>query len=120
MARSVSARALGPPGQLKFGIWSPSRMHPPRRSPYSAPMADAGRQGLRYAWYLASAAAWFSSVGLQQVMTPWLAALPALALGFAIAGGRLSLAVVLACATAAGSLNAFSNPARDSLLSQVA
>src|SRR5262244_2319278 len=72
MARSVSARALGPPGQLKFGIWSPSRMHPPRRSPYSAPMADAGRQGLRYAWYLASAAAWFSSVGLQQVMTPWL------------------------------------------------
>lgn len=49
-----------------------------------------------------------------------LAALPALALGLAIGGGRLSVAIVLACATAMGALNAFSNPARDSLLSQVA
>jgi hypothetical protein len=49
-----------------------------------------------------------------------LAALPALALGLAIAGGRLSIPIVLACATAMGAINAFSNPARDSLLSQVA
>jgi MFS family permease len=49
-----------------------------------------------------------------------LAALPALALGLAIGGGRLSIAIVIACAMAMGALNAFSNPARDSLLSQVA
>jgi MFS family permease len=49
-----------------------------------------------------------------------LAALPALALGLAIAGGRLSIAVVLVAATAIGALNALSNPARDTLLSEVA
>jgi MFS family permease len=49
-----------------------------------------------------------------------LAALPPLVLGFAVASGRLSIAIVIACATAAGVFNAFSNPARDSLLSQVA
>jgi MFS family permease len=49
-----------------------------------------------------------------------LAALPSLALAFAIRGEHLSVAVVIACATAMGALNAFSNPARDSLLSQVA
>jgi MFS family permease len=49
-----------------------------------------------------------------------LAALPALVLGLAIDGGRLSVAIVIACATAIGTLNAFSNPARDSLLSDVA
>ena len=49
-----------------------------------------------------------------------LAALPSLALAFAISGEQLSVAIVIACATAMGALNAFSNPARDSLLSQVA
>jgi MFS family permease len=49
-----------------------------------------------------------------------LAALPSLALAFAIDGGHLSVGIVVACATAMGALNAFSNPARDSLLSQVA
>jgi MFS family permease len=49
-----------------------------------------------------------------------LAALPALVLGLAIDGGRLSVAIVIACAMAIGTLNAFSNPARDSLLSDVA
>jgi predicted MFS family arabinose efflux permease len=49
-----------------------------------------------------------------------LATLPALALALAIGGGRLSVAIVLACAMAMGALNAFSNPARDSLLSRVA
>jgi MFS family permease len=132
-------------------------------------MAGAERLDPRYGWYLAAAATWFSGIGLQQVMLPWLvlgelrasaewtgtmqmasmlpslllllvggavadrrdprrlltllhvlAALPALALGLAIANGRLSIAIVIACAMAIGSLNAFSNPARDSLLSQVA
>jgi MFS family permease len=49
-----------------------------------------------------------------------LAALPPLALGLAIGGGHLSIAIVLASATALGAINAFSNPARDSLLSDVA
>ena len=49
-----------------------------------------------------------------------LAALPALVLGLAIDGGHLSVAIVIACAMAIGALNAFSNPARDSLLSDVA
>ncbi len=132
-------------------------------------MAGAERLDPRYGWYLAAAATWFSGIGLQQVMLPWLvvgelrasaqwtgtvqmasmlpslflllvggavadrrdprrlltllhglAALPALALGLAIANGRLSIPIVIACAMAIGSLNAFSNPARDSLLSQVA
>jgi len=54
------------------------------------------------------------------VLLHLLAALPSLALGLAIAGGRLSIAIVIACATAMGALGAFSNPARDSMLSQVA
>ena len=132
-------------------------------------MQGAGRQGSSYGWYLSAAASWFSGLGLQQVMLPWLvvgelgasaawtgavqmagmlpglllllvggavadrrdprflltllhalALLPALALGLSIAGGRLSIPIVLACAMAMGALNAFSNPARDSLLSQVA
>ena len=115
-------------------------------------MADAERLDSRYGWYLASAATWFSGVGLQQVMLPWLvvgelrasaqwtgtvqmasmlpslflllvggavadrrdprrlltllhvlAALPALALGLAIGNGRLSIAIVMACAMAMGS-----------------
>lgn len=49
-----------------------------------------------------------------------LAALPPLALGLAIGGGHLSISIVLAGAIAMGALNAFSNPARDSLLSEVA
>jgi len=49
-----------------------------------------------------------------------LAALPSLALALAISGERLSVGIVIACATALGALNAFANPARDSLLSQVA
>ena len=132
-------------------------------------MQGAERQDSRYRWYLAAAASWFSGLGLQQVMLPWLvvgelgasaewtgvvqmagmlpsllllivggaladrrdprflltllhtlALLPALALGLSIGGGRLSIPIVLGCATAMGALNAFSNPARDSLLSQVA
>jgi predicted MFS family arabinose efflux permease len=132
-------------------------------------MQGAERLDSRYGWYLAAATTWFSGIGLQQVMLPWLvvgelrasaqwtgtvqmasmlpslflllvggavadrrdprrlltllhllAALPVLALGLAIRSGRLSIAIVIACAMAIGSLNAFSNPARDSLLSQVA
>ena len=49
-----------------------------------------------------------------------LAALPSLALALSIGAERLSVGIVIACATAMGALNAFSNPARDSLLSQVA
>jgi len=49
-----------------------------------------------------------------------LAALPPLALACAIGSERLAVGIVIACATAMGALNAFSNPARDSLLSQVA
>jgi MFS family permease len=49
-----------------------------------------------------------------------LAALPALALGLAIATERLSIAIVLFAAAAIGVLNALSNPARDTLLSEVA
>jgi predicted MFS family arabinose efflux permease len=49
-----------------------------------------------------------------------LAALPALALGIAIVSGRLSIAIVLVAATAIGALNALSNPARDTLLAEVA
>jgi len=49
-----------------------------------------------------------------------LAALPALALGLAFESGRLSIAIVIACAMTIGALNAFSNPARDTLLSDVA
>ncbi len=49
-----------------------------------------------------------------------LAALPALALSFAIGSERLSIAVVIGCAMAMGALNALSNPARDSMLSRVA
>jgi MFS family permease len=49
-----------------------------------------------------------------------LAALPALALGVAIAAERLSIAIVLLAAAAIGVLNALSNPARDTLLSSVA
>jgi hypothetical protein len=48
------------------------------------------------------------------------AALPALALGLAAATERLSLAIVLVAAAAIGTLNALSNPARDTLLSEVA
>ena len=132
-------------------------------------MQGAERRDARYGWYLAAAGSWFSGLGLQQVMLPWLvvgelgagaewtgavqmasmlpsllllfvggavadrrdprnlltglhalALLPALALGLAIAGGGLSITIVLTCAMAMGALNAFSNPARDSLLSQVA
>ena len=132
-------------------------------------MRDAERRDARYGWYLAAAASWFSGLGLQQVMLPWLvvgelgasarwtgavqmasmlpsllllfvggavadrrdprslltrlhalALRPALALGLAIAAGHLSLPIVLAAAMAMGALNAFSNPARDSLLTQVA
>ena len=132
-------------------------------------MQGAERQDTRYGWYLATAASWFSGLGLQQVMLPWLvvgelgasaewtgavqmasmlpsllllivggavadrrdprslltllhalAVLPALALGLSITRGHLSIPIVLASATAMGALNAFSNPARDSLLSQVA
>jgi MFS family permease len=49
-----------------------------------------------------------------------LAALPALALCLAIAEGRLSIVIMLLAATAIGVLNALSNPARDTLLSDVA
>jgi MFS family permease len=129
----------------------------------------AERLDPRYGWYLATAATWFSGLGLQQVMLPWLvvgelaasaewmglvqmanmlpglallvvggaladrrdprglltllhglAALPSLALAYAIGVDRLSVAIVLTSATALGALNAFSNPARDSLLARVA
>ncbi len=132
-------------------------------------MAGAERLDPRFGWYLAAAASWFSGLGLQQVMLPWLvvgelgasaewtgtvqmasmlpglvlllvggaladrrdprrlltllhvlAALPALALSLSIGSGRLSIAVVIACATALGALNALSNPARDTMLSRVA
>ena len=132
-------------------------------------MQGAERRDPRFGWYLASAASWFSGLGLQQVMLPWLvvgelgasaewtgtvqmagmlpslvllivggavadrrdprvllarlhllALLPGAALGLAIAAGHLSLAIVLASAMAMGALNAFANPARDSLLSRVA
>jgi MFS family permease len=132
-------------------------------------MASAERLDPRYGWYLATAATWFSGIGLHQVMFPWLvvgeldagaqwtgivqmasllpgllllvvggaladrrdprgllgwlhvlAALPSLALAAAIGGERLSVAVVLGAATLLGVLNAFTNPARDSLLSRVA
>jgi MFS family permease len=49
-----------------------------------------------------------------------LAMLPPLVLASAIAADGLSIAVVFLCALAMGSLNAFANPARDSLLSEVA
>ena len=49
-----------------------------------------------------------------------LAALPPLVLAASLLTGRLSLAIVLTAAVAMGCLNAFSNPARDSLLSLVA
>jgi MFS family permease len=49
-----------------------------------------------------------------------LATLPPLALATAIGQDGLSIGVVALCALAMGSLNAFSNPARDSLLSEVA
>jgi MFS family permease len=49
-----------------------------------------------------------------------LAMLPPLVLAGAAASGRLSIPLVIACAVAMGALNAFSNPARDSLLSRVA
>jgi MFS family permease len=49
-----------------------------------------------------------------------LATLPPLALAAAIGSDGLSISVVVLCAFAMGSLNAFSNPARDSLLSEVA
>ncbi|MEN8159599.1 MAG: MFS transporter [Myxococcota bacterium] len=49
-----------------------------------------------------------------------LAMLPPLVLASAIGMGGLSIAVVFLCALGMGSLNAFSNPARDSLLSEVA
>jgi hypothetical protein len=49
-----------------------------------------------------------------------LATLPPLALATAIGQDSLSISVVVLCALAMGSLNAFSNPARDSLLSEVA
>lgn len=49
-----------------------------------------------------------------------LAALPPLALAAGLVTGSLSLAIVFAAAVAMGCLNAFSNPARDSLLSLVA
>jgi len=132
-------------------------------------MQGAERRDARFGWYLAAAASWFSGLGLQQVMLPWLvvgelgagaewtgtvqmasllpslllllvggavadrrdprtlllrlhglALLPALALGMAVTGGRLSIAIVIGSAMTMGALNAFSNPARDSLLSQVA
>jgi MFS family permease len=132
-------------------------------------MEGAERRDDRYGWYLAAAATWFSGIGLQQVMLPWLvvgelragaawtgivqmasllpslllvlwggaladrrdpqrllmllhalAALPVLALGLAIGTERLSIPIVIAAAMAMGALNAFSNPTRDSLLSQVA
>jgi MFS family permease len=132
-------------------------------------MRAAERLDSRYGWYLAAAASWFTGIGLQQVMLPWLvvgelretarwtgavqmatmlpsvflllpsgaladrrdpralltwlhglAALPALALGLAFASGRLSIAIVLLAATAIGVLNALANPARDTLLSDVA
>ncbi len=132
-------------------------------------MASAERVDPRYGWYLATAATWFSGIGLHQVMFPWLvvgelgagaqwtgivqmasllpgllllvvggaladrrdprgllgwlhvlAALPSLALAAAIGGERLSVGVVLGAATLLGVLNAFTNPARDSLLSRVA
>jgi MFS family permease len=49
-----------------------------------------------------------------------LATVPPLALATAIGWDGLSITVVVLCAFAMGSLNAFSNPARDSLLSEVA
>jgi MFS family permease len=49
-----------------------------------------------------------------------LATVPPLALATAIGMDGLSISVVVLCAFAMGSLNAFSNPARDSLLSEVA
>jgi MFS family permease len=49
-----------------------------------------------------------------------LAALPAALLAACVASGRLGLGVVIGCAIASGAVNAFSFPARDSLLSRVA
>ena len=132
-------------------------------------MSAGERDESSYGFYLATAGTWFGSLGLQQVMLPWLvvgelgasaqwtgfvqmanllpglallvvggaladrrdprglltalhglAALPPLALALASGGDRLSVAIVIACATAMGVLNAFSNPARDSLLTHVA
>jgi MFS family permease len=48
------------------------------------------------------------------------AALVPIALAFGVAGGRLSLGLLVGTALASGLVNSFSNPSRDSLLSRVA
>ena len=49
-----------------------------------------------------------------------LAVLPPLVLAASVASGALSIPIVMVCAASLGVLTAFANPARDSLLSQVA
>lgn len=133
-----------------------------------APIPDQARK-LALRWYLLGFLFWFTPLGIQAVLYPWLlvvhlnlppdqvgfgqmaltlpafflvliggaladrldgrkvlfalhilAAIPALALAWAVAKGHFSFTVLVCYGLAMGAITAFMNPARESLLTQVA